>query len=190
MTDTQRLIEGAGLAGEAGPMIGASAIALGIVLFVAFQRLGEWMLARRNAAVLTENGWTEAGRGTYALRIALQFAWLIACGWAALSLRAVHWELVALFLLLQLLKAWIILSLGPFWTGRILTHAQAPVLRRGPYRHLRHPGEWLAAAEIACLPLAFGAWEVALLFTLLNAALAWYRVRVEEAAIAGRPELR
>jgi methyltransferase len=37
--------------------------------------------------------------------------------------------------------------------------------------------------EIAVLPLAFGLWQVALIFSLLNAAVLWIRIRAEERAL-------
>jgi methyltransferase len=36
------------------------------------------------------------------------------------------------------------------------------------------------------LPLAFGAWPVALVFSLLNAALLAWRIRIEDGALAAR----
>jgi methyltransferase len=39
------------------------------------------------------------------------------------------------------------------------------------------------------LPLAFGQWEIAAIFTALNAAMLWLRIRTEEAALAERRQL-
>ena len=44
----------------------------------------------------------------------------------------------------------------------------------------------MVAGEIAVLPLVFGAWQIAVIFSLLSAALTLYRIRVEEAALAER----
>ncbi|MFC6854984.1 isoprenylcysteine carboxylmethyltransferase family protein [Marivibrio halodurans] len=184
-------LEAAGLAREAGPMIGAGAIALGIVIAILFQRIGEWMVARRNEAALRAHGFHEAGpRFLHSAGILLQGAWLIACGWVALTPETIHWPAIVLYAGLQVARLWVILSLGPFWTGRILTHDEAPVLRRGPYRHLRHPLHWIVAVEVALLPLAFGAWPVALAFTPPMVALLILRARAEDAALAGRPAIR
>jgi methyltransferase len=60
------------------------------------------------------------------------------------------------------------------------------LVRRGPYRWLRHPNYWVVAAEIALLPLALGAWPLALLFSLANAAAIAWRIRVEESTLAPR----
>ena len=97
--------------------------------------------------------------------------------------------LLALFAVLQAVRVWIIASLGPYWTTRIITLPDAPLVRCGPYRFLRHPNYLLVAVEIPLLPLAFGAWDIALLFGAANLALLAYRIRVEEAVLAGRRTL-
>jgi methyltransferase len=43
--------------------------------------------------------------------------------------------------------------------------------------------------EIAVLPLVFGHWEIALVFTILNAAALYVRIRSENAALAERRAL-
>ncbi|MEQ8602933.1 MAG: isoprenylcysteine carboxylmethyltransferase family protein [Marivibrio sp.] len=190
MEPVQEVIRDAGLAGEAGPMIGAQAIALGVVLAVAFQRLAEQMIAARNTTMLLEHGWREEGARHYPLIVALHVLWLVACAYAALSLQTIHWWLLIAYGALQIGRLWVILSLGPFWTTRILTHPEAPVLRRGIFGLIRHPNYAIVAIEIALLPLAFGAWEIALAFSAVNGALLYHRIRVEDAALAGRPEVR
>ena len=57
-------------------------------------------------------------------------------------------------------------------------------VRHGPYRYLRHPNYMVVACEIAVLPLAFGAWRITLVFTVLNGAMLAYRIRIENAALA------
>jgi methyltransferase len=63
---------------------------------------------------------------------------------------------------------------------------RAALVRRGPYRFLRHPNYLVVAGEIAVLPMVFGAWALALLFSILNAAVLAWRIRVENALLAGR----
>jgi methyltransferase len=59
-------------------------------------------------------------------------------------------------------------------------------VRRGPYRWLRHPNYLVVAGEIAVLPLAFGAWQIALAFSLANALVLWVRIRTEERVLSAR----
>lgn len=157
-----------------------------IVIAVALQRLGELAYARRNEARLRALGAIEAGAGHYPLLILLHAAWLLALFAAAASTTTMSWGLLALFALLQLGRFWVIASLGPYWTTRILTLPGAPLVARGPYRLCRHPNYLIVVAEIACLPLAFGAWRESIVFTLLNAAILGWRIRVEDGLLATR----
>jgi methyltransferase len=77
-------------------------------------------------------------------------------------------------------------SLGPYWTTRIVTLPGAPLVQRGPYRFLNHPNYAVVTAEIAALPLAFGAYAIAITFSLANLALLAWRVRIEDRALAAR----
>lgn len=152
----------------------------------AAQRLGELALARRNTRRLIAAGAVEHGRGHYPLFVLLHAGWLAAMALAIPPQQPPVWPLLALYLVLQGLRAWAIASLGRFWTTRVITLPAAPLVRHGPYRWLRHPNYWIVAAEIATLPLAFGAWRIALAFSVLNALLLGHRIRVENRALAAR----
>jgi methyltransferase len=101
-------------------------------------------------------------------------------------MRAPDPVLLGVFALLQCVRLWVIVSLGRFWTTRIVTLPGAPLVRRGPYRWFRHPNYLLVAVEIPLLPLAFGAWDLALLFGFANLVLLAYRIRAEEGVLAER----
>jgi methyltransferase len=158
-------------------------VMLGLVIG---QRLGELVIANRNTKRLLARGGREIGAGHYPLFILLHSAWLASLAIFVPFDRQPNVELIGLYLLLQLGRIWVITSLGPYWTTRIITLDEAPRVRRGPYRFLRHPNYLVVAGEIAVLPLAFGAWRLALVFSLLNALLIAYRIRVEERALAPR----
>ena len=152
-----------------------------IVGVVAFLRLAELVYARRNTARLMARGATEVGASHYPAIVTLHAAWL-----ASMLLFEPHWTLLAIFLFLQAARLWVIASLGPFWTTRVITLPDAPLIRHGPYRWFRHPNYLVVALEIAVLPLTFGAWEIALLFSILNGAILFYRIRIEDLALARR----
>ena len=158
----------------------------GLLTLVALQRLGELVYARRNTARLLAQGGHEVGGGHYPVIVLLHLAWLAAMAFAIPAETEPQWLLLAVFLLLQAARLWVIASLGPYWTTRIITLPQAPLVRHGPYRFLRHPNYLVVALEIAVLPLAFGAWQIAVIFSLLNGLALAQRVRIEEAALAER----
>ncbi len=156
-----------------------------ILAAVLAQRLGELVYARANTRRLLAKGGTEFGAGHYPLFALLHSAWLVvqALWLIFMGLENVIWPLVAVYGALQLLRAWILLSLGERWTTRVIVLPDAPLVRAGPYRFIRHPNYWLVCAEIAILPLIFGAWPLALAFSILNGALLFHRIRIENAAL-------
>jgi methyltransferase len=150
------------------------------------QRLVELAYARHNTQALIRRGAVETGRGHYGAFIVLHAAWLLSMAVFVPAFAPVNWWLLGVFCILQAARVWVVVSLGPFWTTRILTLAGAPLVRRGPYRFLRHPNYLVVAGEIAVLPLAFGAILIACVFSVLNAALLLVRIRVENATLAAR----
>ncbi len=157
-----------------------------IVGLVALQRLGELVYARRNSRRLLARGGVEVGAGHYPFLVLLHGAWLIALAVAVPRDAPVNVALLAVFLALQGGRLWVMKTLGRYWTTRIITVPGAPVVTSGPYRFLRHPNYWVVAGEIAVLPLVFGAWEIAALFSLANLALLRHRIRIEDQALAAR----
>ena len=157
-------------------------IAVAILLFVTAERLAELVLARINTRRLLAQGASEHGAGHYPLIFAVHAAWLITL-WALASSRDVDAFWLALFVLLLLARLWVLATLGPRWTTRIIVLPDAPLVSEGPYRFLNHPNYWVVIGEIAILPLVFGLPLVALVFSILNAAVLWVRIRAENRAI-------
>ena len=160
-------------------------LAIGLV---AIQRLLELRLSRRNERILRAQGAVERGQRHYPLIVAMHALWLLSTlvegilrgpripGWWPVPL--------ALFLLAQLLRYWAILSLGGYWNTRVLVVPGTRLVARGPYRYLRHPNYVSVAVEILTLPLIFGAWITALVFSALNASLMYVRIGTEDRALA------
>lgn len=162
---------------------------LGILGAVAAARLLELFYARRNTARLMAQGAQEVGAGHYPLIVALHLAWLASLALFVPANAAAEPLLLLFFLLTQGLRLWVLVSLGRYWTTRIITLPGVPLIRRGPYRYLRHPNYLVVVLEIALLPLCFGAWELAVIFSLLNGVLLYWRIRTENAALAERRDL-
>lgn len=160
-----------------------------VLAFVVVQRLAELAYARRNEARLLNRGGQEFGASHYPLFIVLHTAWLLALALTVPAEQTPHWLWLSLFGVLQAGRLWVIVSLGHYWTTRVITVPDVPLVRRGPYRWLRHPNYLIVAGEIAALPLAFDALRIALVFSILNALLLWYRIQIENNALAARREL-
>jgi methyltransferase len=155
-----------------------------VLALVVLQRVVELIYAAGNTRRLLARGGVESGAVQYPFFVLLHVAWLASMAIFIPPARAPNWTLLALYALLQPLRIWSIASLGPYWTTRVITvPGEAPV-RRGAYRLFRHPNYVVVCAEIAVLPLAFGAVEIAIVFSFLNAWLLSWRIRVEERALS------
>ena len=164
-------------------------IAYAIIAAVIVQRLAELWYAQKNTRALRSKGAIEMGQAHYPLFIVLHSAWLGAILLALPGPVTLNWFLLAGYATLECLRVWTMVSLGPYWTTRIVSLPEAPLVRRGPYRFLRHPNYLIVIGEIALLPLVFGEVGVAVVFSLFNGALLFWRVRQEEAALAPRRAL-
>lgn len=158
--------------------------AIAILAFVTFQRIAELPVARANTKRLLANGGVEVAPGHYPLIVALHASWLAAL-WLQAPGEAVRPAFLILFALLTGLRIWTLRTLGGRWTTRIIVVPGERLVARGPYRFVSHPNYLVVIGEIAVLPLVFGLWQTALLFSLLNAIILTIRIRAENRALRG-----
>jgi methyltransferase len=154
-----------------------------ILALVTLQRLGELVLARRNTARLRARGAIEIGARHYPLLVSVHTAWLLAL-WMWGRDQDVNLAALSVFVALQGLRLWILATLGSRWTTRIIVLPGEPLVVSGPYRYLSHPNYAVVAGEIALLPMALHLPLLALVFTALNAAVLWIRIRAEARALS------
>lgn len=160
-----------------------------VIGFVLLQRLAELLLAQHNARKLLDEGGVEYGAEHYPYLVLLHAGWLLALVVSVPAEAEINAFWLAVFVLLQIGRVWVIASLGRFWTTRIITLPGAPLVRHGPYRYLRHPNYLVVAGEIAVLPLVFDKWVIAVLFSAINALLLRERIAAEDAALTSRRQI-
>jgi len=154
-----------------------------ILSIVTLQRLGELWLSKRNTGRLLALGGQEHAPAHYPYTVAVHVAWLATLWWLALA-EPIDGFWLGMFVLIELARIWVLASLGPRWTTRIIVLPGASLVARGPYRWVSHPNYLVVAAEILVLPLVFGLWRAALVFTILNAAVLTVRIREENRALS------
>jgi methyltransferase len=150
---------------------------------VALERLGELALAARNTRRLRAAGAVELDASAYPLFALLHGAWLASLVLFVPASAPASWPLLGAFAALQFGRIWVIASLSRYWTTRLIVLPDHPLIASGPYRFLRHPNYLIVIGEIAVLPLAFGMIWFAVLFSILNLAILWVRVREENQAL-------
>jgi methyltransferase len=154
-----------------------------LIAFLLVQRLVELGFAQLNTGRLRAEGGVEFGATHYPLMIALHASWLVGL-WVLGHDQHIVTFWLAVFSLLQVGRLWVIASLGRRWTTRVIVLRGAALVALGPYRWLKHPNYLIVALEIAVVPLALGLPLFALVFSIANAALLVYRIRIENEALA------
>lgn len=152
---------------------------LAILVLVTLQRLAELYVSRRNTRRLIARGAYEAGSGHYWLLVVFHAAWIVGL-WIYARDNPVNWTWLFIYLAIQAMRGWVVAALGERWTTRIIVMPGEPLVTRGPYRYLRHPNYVVVVLEVFALPMVFGMFWYALGFSIANAALLFWRIRIEE----------
>lgn len=151
---------------------------------VTAERLAELSIARRNTAILIGKGAFEVGSRHYPAIVAVHAFWLGSL-WLFGFAQPLNPIWLAIFLVLQIVRGWILITLRHRWTTRIIVLPGLPLVTAGPYRFLSHPNYLVVIGEIAALPLCLGLPWVALIFSVANAGVLTIRIRAETAALTG-----
>jgi protein-S-isoprenylcysteine O-methyltransferase Ste14 len=91
---------------------------------------------------------------------------------------------IAIVLAGAVLRDWAILSLGRYFRREVTIEPGQEIVRRGPYRVLRHPSYAGIFLILGGFGLAFGSWVSAAVALLIAFAGMLPRIRVEERALA------
>lgn len=154
---------------------------------IALQRVLELLLARRNVRIQIRRGGREFAPESYPAMVALHALFL-----ATLAVESYPWRIpldprtwacVAALALVTGARYWAIASLGSRWTTRIVVVPGDKVLRRGPYRYLRHPNYAVIVLEFLLFPLLMRAPLTLVVFSAANLLILRQRIRLEEEAL-------
>src|SRR5215470_6628702 len=157
-------------------------VAITVLTLVTLQRVAEVLYARRNEKRLIMSGAREYAPEHYWAIVALHSGWLAGL-WLLVGQEQINAFWLAAFLGLQVLRLWVLATLGERWTTRIIVIPGAPLIKAGPYRFMHHPNYAIVAGEIYALPMAFGLTAFAVVFSLLNAGILAIRIRAENRAL-------
>ena len=155
------------------------------ILFIILLRIAELLLARKNEQWLLQNGAIEYGQKHYPFIVALHILFIISLivEYSIVGVVAYNLPLLILFFVLLALKAWVIFSLGKFWNTKIYRVAHFPLVKKGPYKYIKHPNYIIVIAEIATIPLIFHLYYTAIIFNLLYGLMLALRIREEDKAL-------
>ena len=145
------------------------------------QRLSELVIARRNQKWLLAQGAVEYGKNHYPFMIALHTLFIVSLivEYILRGGTEISWLFLVLFLVVISFKFWALSSLGKYWNTKIYRVPGVYPVRKGPYKFLKHPNYMEVVCEIAIIPLVFHLYYTSVIFTILNAAMLYVRISVE-----------
>ena len=158
---------------------------IAVILILIVQRLIELRISSRNYKVLIREGGVEYGREHYKYIVMLHTLFIITMIFEYLmrelyvKLSDISYLFLVFFALLQIMRFWVIHSLGKFWNTRIIRVPGSDLVKSGPYKFLKHPNYVIVALEIFCLPMIFGLYYTAIIFTILNSLILYIRIKEE-----------
>ena len=164
---------------------------VGLVGLVAVQRLAETARSRRHEKALLARGAKEHGAGHFPVMVALHGTWLFACAAEAIWVvgqpphPALAISMLVLVVVGQFLRLVAMRSLGERWTARVIVLPDEPLITTGAFTYVRHPNYVGVVLEIFALPMVFGCWRTAVLYSVANGLLLRHRIAVEEEALGG-----
>ena len=158
-------------------------------LLILIQRGAEEIHSTRNTKALLARGAREEGASYYPVVAVAHLSWIAGLFFLIPPDAQTIWPLIGLYVVLQVARYWVIATLGPYWTHRIITTDDAPMVSSGAYRFVKHPNYAITVAETLLLPAAFSAVALALIMTAIWVAVVHYKIQLEEAALATRRRL-
>jgi methyltransferase len=159
-----------------------------LIFFIICQRLFEMKIAKRNERWMLARGGIRVGEAHYKWFLMLHTLFFISIMLEAGLYReetfSLNMILLAVFISAQLARIWCIASLGRFWNTKIIVLPRVALIRKGPYKYVKHPNYIIVAIELFIIPLLFGAYLTAILFPLLHLLLLKIRIPLEERALS------
>lgn len=151
------------------------------------QRIVELVLARNNEKWMKQQGAVEFGSKHYQYLVWMHFLFFIGLFFEKVLFNrglSSYWLLLfLLFCATQIVRLWAISSLGKYWNTKIIVLPNAKVVKKGPYRFIKHPNYMVVTLEFIIIPLLFKAYVTACLFTILNVMMLSIRIPEEEKAL-------
>ncbi|TFB24006.1 hypothetical protein E3U55_04115 [Filobacillus milosensis] len=162
-------------------------IYLFILIYLIGLRISELIVAKSNEKYQKQNGAIEIKDPYYTYIVithTLFFVFLVAesflvHGWE----REISLTLVIMFVLIQALRFWSLISLGRYWNTKVIVLPNAQIVQKGPYKWIKHPNYIVVGLEFLIIPLMFHAFVTATLFLGMHLWLMSKRIPMENQAL-------
>ncbi|MGV3465864.1 MAG: isoprenylcysteine carboxyl methyltransferase family protein [Heyndrickxia sp.] len=154
------------------------------ISIVIIQRMVELWIAKKNESWIKKQGGIEAGKNHYKMMVFIHSCFFLSLLIEVYGLKRTlisnWWIFLALFVLTQIGRVWVIRSLGRFWNTKILVLPNAKIIKKGPYRWFKHPNYIIVTLELFIIPFMFQAYYTLIAFFIFNQLILAVRIPAEE----------
>ncbi|MBS4194446.1 isoprenylcysteine carboxyl methyltransferase family protein [Lederbergia citri] len=158
-----------------------------LLLIVIAQRLIELRIAKRNEQWMLTSGAKEYGQSHYQLMVLMHIGFFLSLIVEYLIRKPAlnsYWQaLLFIFIIVQIGRIWVIVTLGKYWNTKIIVLSGTYVVKKGPFKYVKHPNYIIVTIELFVIPMIFNLYITAILFLILNQIILRVRIPIEEKAL-------
>jgi len=163
-----------------------------LLLVVAALRIAELRISKRHQQDMKAQGAAKAKDPIFPVMAMFHTLVLIGAGVEVVFLHrpflpALAIPMIALFILANIVRWWVIRTLGQHWNVEVMDSTRLGVITTGPFRYVRHPNYAAVFVEMIALPLIHTAWITALVGAIAHVAVLSVRLSAEERVLFADP---
>jgi methyltransferase len=168
---------------------------LALLLAVAALRLVELRISKNHQREMLGRGAAKVEEPRFRWMVALHTAVLLGAAVEVVFLHrpfipALGITMLVIFLAANVVRWWVIRTLGEHWNVQVVDSTRLGVVTSGPFRFVRHPNYAAVFAEMIALPLIHTAWITAVVGTVAHAIVLSQRLSTEERVLFANPDYR
>jgi len=158
---------------------------LGLLLVVALLRIYELQISRWHQREMVAQGASKVIDPVFRPMVLLHTGVLVGAGAEVIFLRRPFYPLLAsvcfaIFLAANVIRWWVIRTLGDHWNVQVMNSTNMGVITTGPFRYVRHPNYAAVFVEMLVLPLIHCAWITAGVGSAAHLLILSRRIHTEE----------
>jgi methyltransferase len=166
---------------------------LALLLAVAAMRIFELRLSKKHQQDMTARGASKVKDPNFRWMAMFHTIVLIAAGAEVIFFHrpfipALAVPMIALFIFANIVRWWVIRTLGEHWNVQVMDSTRLGVITRGPFRYVRHPNYAAVFIEMIALPLIHTAWITAMAGAIAHIIVLTLRLSTEERVLFANPD--
>jgi len=157
-----------------------------VLLFVvALLRIYELQISRRHQREMVSRGASKVVDPVFAPMVLVHAGVLLGAALEVVFLHRPFYPILAaicfaLFLAANVVRWWVIRTLGEHWNVQVMNSTGMGVVTSGPFRYVRHPNYAAVFLEMLVLPLIHSAWLTASIGSTAHVLILSRRINTEE----------